>query len=219
MSNERYSRQADLVPEKKLAECNITVIGVGAIGRQVALQLAAMGAKHLQLIDFDHVEISNVASQGYYEKDLGKPKVLATSDVCMLINSELTISPVYSRWKRSEEVGNIIFCCVDKIEIRKMIWETLKDKVDFFVDGRMSGEVLRVITANSNDQDSIDHYPETLFAAEDAHVGQCTAKSTIYCANIAAGRMVSRFAMWLRNMPIEPDIILNLLSDDLDIKS
>jgi len=44
MDQERYSRQADIVPMEVLEECKITVIGVGAIGRQVALQLTAMGA-------------------------------------------------------------------------------------------------------------------------------------------------------------------------------
>lgn len=217
--NERYSRQADLVPEQKLAECNITVIGVGAIGRQVALQLAAMGAKNLQLIDHDHVEVSNLASQGYYENDLERPKVLATGDICASINSELDIKQIYGRWKKSEKVGNVVFCCVDKIETRRMIWETLGHKVDFFVDGRMSGEVLRVIAASANNPASIAHYPSTLFAAAEAHAGQCTAKSTIYCANIAAGMMAAKFVMWLRSMPMESDIVLNLLSDELVIKS
>ncbi len=39
----RYSRQQDIVPSERLAGCKATVIGVGAIGRQVALQLTAMG--------------------------------------------------------------------------------------------------------------------------------------------------------------------------------
>jgi len=40
-----------VVPPDRLAECRATVIGVGAIGRQVALQLAAMGMPWLQLVD------------------------------------------------------------------------------------------------------------------------------------------------------------------------
>ena len=40
---ERYSRQQDIVPPDRLAICKATVVGVGAIGRQVALQLTAMG--------------------------------------------------------------------------------------------------------------------------------------------------------------------------------
>jgi len=219
MSDERYSRQRDLVPEDKLSECDITVIGVGAIGRQVALQLAAMGAKKLQLIDHDHVEESNIASQGYYESDLESPKVIATGNLCAAINKDMDIKQIYGRYKRSEQVGNIIFCCVDKIEVRKLIWNEIGAKSDLFVDGRMSGEVLRVICAMKDDPKSAEYYPSTLFAAQDAHAGQCTAKSTIYCANIAAGRMVSRLALWLRKMPIEYDIMLNLLSDELTIKS
>ena len=51
--SERYARQQDLVPHERLAQVQMTIIGVGAIGRQVALQLAALGARRLQLIDFD----------------------------------------------------------------------------------------------------------------------------------------------------------------------
>ncbi len=39
--DDRYSRQRDIVPSDELAACRATVIGLGAIGRQVALQLAA----------------------------------------------------------------------------------------------------------------------------------------------------------------------------------
>jgi len=73
MNNERYSRQADIVPQERLNQCRATVIGVGAIGRQVALQLTAIGIPWLQLVDHDSVEISNLASQGYLQKDLGRP--------------------------------------------------------------------------------------------------------------------------------------------------
>jgi molybdopterin/thiamine biosynthesis adenylyltransferase len=50
---DRDLRQRDIVPPEQLANCRATVIGVGAVGRQVALQLAAMGVPWIQLIDFD----------------------------------------------------------------------------------------------------------------------------------------------------------------------
>ena len=43
MSNERYSRQQDIVPRNRILETKATIIGVGAIGRQVAIQLTAIG--------------------------------------------------------------------------------------------------------------------------------------------------------------------------------
>lgn len=213
--NERYSRQRDIVPAERIADCKATVIGVGAIGRQVALQLTAMGIPWLQLIDFDVVEESNLASQGYLEDDLNKLKVDATSDLCWQINSNMEIQAVPERFRRSIEIGNVIFCAVDRIDVRRLIWQAVKDKVNFYCDGRMSAEVMRVLTAC--DFESRKHYPSTLFHAEEAFVGPCTAKTTIYCANIAAGLMVAQFTKYLRQLPIDADIQLNLLASEINV--
>jgi molybdopterin-synthase adenylyltransferase len=214
-STDRYSRQRDIIPSERLGACAATVIGVGAVGRQVALQLAAMGIGWLQLIDFDAVEESNIASQGYWEADLGRPKVDATAQACWRINRELHIHTVCDRFKRSSDIGDVDFSCVDSIETRRLIWESVKDRCKFLSDGRMSAEVLRVLTAC--DAVSREHYPTTLFAAGEAYAGSCTAKTTIYCANIAAGMMLAQFAKWLRGFPVEPDVQLNLLSTELAV--
>ena len=214
---ERFSRQRDIVQPERLAQCKATVIGVGAIGRQVALQLAAMGIHWLQLVDHDSVEISNLASQGYLESDLGRSKVQATADLAQQMNDQLEVHEVNDRFRRSMEIGNVVFCCVDKIETRRLIWESVKDRINCMVDGRMSAEILRVLTA----YDSISRkiYPTTLFAADQAYIGACTAKTTIYCANIAAGVMVAQFAKYLRNFSAEPDVQINLLAMELTVGS
>ena len=214
-AQERYSRQRDIVPPERIAASEATVVGVGAIGRQVALQLAAMGVPSLQLVDFDVVEPSNLASQGYLEEDLGKLKVEATAAQCKRINSGVEIVSVTERFRRSMEIGNAVFDCVDKIDVRRLIWEAVKNTVSFYVDGRMSAEVLRVLTAC--DSPSRQYYPATFFRAEEAFVGACTAKTTIYCANIAAGLMVAQFTKYLRQLPAEADIQLNLLASELSV--
>ena len=211
----RYSRQQDIVPPDRIAACKATVIGVGAIGRQVTLQLAAMGVPWLQLVDFDTVETSNLASQGYLEEDLGKLKVEATAALCTRINTGVEIITVPERFRRSMEIGNAVFCCVDRIDVRRLIWEAVGHQVGFYCDGRMSAEVLRVLTAC--DARSRTHYPTTLFRTEEAFVGPCTAKTTIYCANIAAGLMVAQFAKYLRQLPVEADIQMNLLASELSV--
>jgi hypothetical protein len=212
---ERYSRQQDIVPPERIAACQATVIGVGAVGRQVALQLTALGIPYLQLVDFDVVETSNLASQGYLEEDLGQLKVEATAALCKRVNSGAKIIPVAERFRRSLEIGNAVFVCVDKIDVRRLIWEAVKNTASFYVDGRMSAEVLRILTAC--DSPSHRHYPTTLFRSEEAFVGACTAKTTIYCANIAAGLMIAQFTKYLRQLPIEPDLQLNLLASELSI--
>ena len=215
MSNiaDRDIRQRDLVPPERLRQCQVTVVGVGAIGRQVALQLAAIGVPWLQLVDPDTVEAPNLAAQGYLEDDMGRHKVHATGDLCHQINHQLEMHEHPERFRRSLEIGNVLFCCVDAIDTRRLIWEAVKDKVLFFADGRMSAEVLRVLAVA--DAQSRRHYPTTLFAQAEAFQGACTAKSTIYSAGIAAGLMVGQFARWLRGLSVEADMMLNLLSSEL----
>ena len=211
---DRDLRQRDIIPPNKLAACRISVIGVGAIGRQVAIQLAAMGATWLQIFDHDVVEVVNLAPQGYFAADLDTAKVQATARLLHQINPANDIRPVQERFRRSTSgYGNVVFACVDSIETRRLIWDTVRHKVDFFCDGRMSAEVLRVLTVA--DVDGRTHYPTTLFTSAEAFAGACTSKSTIYCASIAAGMMVGQFVKWLRGMPAERDLTLNLLAAEL----
>jgi sulfur carrier protein ThiS adenylyltransferase len=211
---DRDLRQRDLVPPEKLAACKVTIIGVGAIGRQVAIMLAAMGVHWLEFFDHDTVDVVNLAPQGYFPGDLGLPKVDALTHLLRQINPVTQLHPRPERFRRSSsDHGNVIFACVDSIETRKLIFEALGQKVDFLCDGRMAAEVCRVLTVT--DHASRMYYPSTLFAVSEAFHGACTAKSTIYCAGIAAGLMVGQFSKWLRRWPCEWDLTLNLLAGEL----
>lgn len=216
---DRDLRQRDLIPPGELANYRCTVIGVGAIGRQVALQLAAIGVPSLQLIDFDTVEPVNLAAQGFLQDDLGRAKVHATADLCQQIQHGLATEEVVDRFKRTSEVGDAIFVCVDCIQTRGRIFEAVKDKCRFFVDGRMVAEVVRVLACSANRPDGgWAHYPTTLFAPEESFRGSCTAKSTIFTANIAAGIMLETFSKHLRRLPIDHDVQLNLLAMELHVQ-
>src|SRR3954463_5995133 len=109
-SNDRFSRQQDLVPAERLAELATTVIGVGAIGRQVALQLAAIGARRLQLIDFDHVDETNITTQGYMKEDVGVPKVSAMARSISKLDGSLQVDVVQDRFRPIISVGQAVFC-------------------------------------------------------------------------------------------------------------
>jgi len=212
---DRDLRQRDIVPPERLAACRATIVGVGAIGRQVALQLAAMGICWLQLVDFDIVEPANLACQGYFESDLGLRKVDATASLIRQINSQVKVHVEAERFRRSMDIGDVLFVCVDKIDTRRLILEAAKDRIAFLADGRMSVEVVRVLAVC--DPASRKHYPTTLFAAGEAHAGACTAKSTIFTSNIAAGLMLEQFTRWLRGLPVDADMCLNLLAGELQV--
>lgn len=212
----RDIRQRELVPPDRLSSTRATVVGVGAIGRQVVLQLAAIGVPRISLIDFDQVSVENLAAQGFLESDLGRSKVNAVADLCRQINSEIQVTTVNQKFRSMQFTGGVIFCCVDSIAIRSSMFECVKDRADLFIDGRMSAEYLRVLTVYNNI--SREYYPTTVFPSAEAYQGSCTAKTTIYCANIAAGMMVAQFTKWLRGCDIDKDIDLNLLTSEMGVK-
>ena len=220
---DRDLRQRDLVPPQRLAECRALVIGVGAIGRQVALQLAAVGVGQIDLVDFDQVAVENLAAQGYWPADLGRAKVHATADLCRSINPEAQVHAHADVFRRSSVKAMAVFhdtrhklvafCCVDSITTRRLVWESVRQRTAVFIDGRMSAEVIRVLAAGEPANDG--YYQSTLFEQNRAHAGACTARSTIYAASVAAGLMVGQFTKWLRELPLERDLTLNLLSAEL----
>lgn len=212
---DRFIRQRDLVPQDRLFNLTTTVIGVGAIGRQVSLQLATIGASKIQLIDFDTVDASNVTTQGYLAEDVGQAKVVATADAIHRLDASPCVTTVQDRYRAKHEIGHAVFCCVDSISARAAIWRSAGRACQFWADGRMLGEVIRVLA--TCDAIGNRQYSGTLFPQADAQRGSCTSRSTIYAASIAAGIMVHQFTRWLRHIPIDFDITLNLLAGEWEV--
>lgn len=213
---DRFTRQADLVPREKLQALTLSILGVGAVGRQIALQLAALGAPRLQLIDFDHVEPSNLTTQGYWEADLGQPKVQATRAAMLRIDSTLRVETIEDRYRPTQQTGTVVFCCVDKISARAAIWRRQVHSCAFWSDTRLRWEVLRILTAC--DEASRQHYETTLFPQSTAQPGPCGSQGTLYTANLAASLAVHQFTRWLRNLPIDRDLSLNLLASEMVVE-
>jgi molybdopterin-synthase adenylyltransferase len=214
----RDVRQRAVVPPEALAGAHAVVVGVGAIGRQVALQLAAVGVGRLTLVDFDVVSAENLAVQGYAEGDLGSPKAEATARWCRLLHGGVLVRAAAERFRRgrAEDLcphGCAAFACVDSIETRRLLWEAVRRRAGLFVDGRLSAEVVRVLACAAPALDG--YYETTLFPAREAYAGACTARSTIYAAAVAAGLMVGQLTKWLRGLPNDSDLALNLLSAEL----
>jgi len=209
----RDIRQRELVPAEKLKNLSTMIIGVGAIGRNLAIQLSAIGVQKLKIVDFDTVAVENLATQGFFEEDLGKPKVEAVMELCKSINSGISIESKNMKFNNSIFQGGVVFVCVDSIGVRKEIFNGICNKCDLFIDGRMSAEYMRILAVS--DLESKEYYEKQFFTQEEAYVGSCTAKSTIYAASTAASIMVAQFCRWMRDIPIEKEVCINLLSMEM----
>jgi len=214
-TSDRFQRQESLVPRGRLTGLQASIIGVGAIGRQVAVQLAALGVPKLQLVDFDKVEPTNVTTQGYLHEDIGRAKVDATASAVWQIDPQIDVEVVEDRFRPQLEIGDALFCCVDSIEARAAIWRAVGRRTRFWCDGRMLGEVMRILTAT--ERQGKDYYSTTLFASSEAQSGSCTSRGIIFTACIAAGLMTHQFTRWLRVLAVDLDLSLNLLASELSV--
>jgi sulfur carrier protein ThiS adenylyltransferase len=213
---DRDIRYRGIVDPERLKKTAAAVIGVGAIGHQVARQLASMGVGHLLLIDHDTVDVENLGAQGFEEERLGQPKVQAVGEECGKLNSEITIEPFKQKFTRlhiddlSLDEELIVFACVDDMDARKQIMEDVFRASALFIDGRMAAEVFSVYSvANTEDK---EHYESTLFPSAEMFEAACTAKTTIYCANVISGLMVAQMTRFMRGIPVDREFQYNILT-------
>lgn len=202
-ANEHLTRQLDLVPLEILGE-KITIIGAGAIGGWVTLSLAKMGFSDITVYDYDKVDVVNLNSQFYRQGDVGEHKVSALQKLVKDFTG-VSISATTMKYERGIFPG-IVIAAVDSMQVRKTIWENHANKAPFtkaIIDPRMGAEsallyVMRPMGAK--DQKS---YTKTLYSDQDAVAERCTAKSTIYTANLLSGLVVKA----VKDLLTQPDYL------------
>ncbi len=124
----RFDRQLLLIGREaqlKLRDARVAIVGVGGLGSNVAMQLAAMGVGHLVLMDFDEVELTNIHRQPLYdESDVKKPKAIAAAQKLVKINSKIEVIPVVGRFEQNAyriENVNVIVDGLDSISARLLL--------------------------------------------------------------------------------------------------
>ena len=212
----RFNRQEGIVNQQALAQKRIMVVGTGAVGRNVALALASLGAKYISFFDFDIVEEVNLCTQGWNKEDIGTKKVQALlKDMKQKdYEEDAQFFPIDKKWtpSRADKFDpQIIFACVDNMDGRKQIYEYFKSKpsIEAFFDGRMLGENIQVLSAIQSDGD--DSYAETLFHDDEAEEGRCTRRSTYHASQILANYLVGQMTAHLRGIQPSRKVVHNVL--------
>jgi molybdopterin/thiamine biosynthesis adenylyltransferase len=91
----RYDRQARIPDwdQSRLKRARVFVAGMGALGNEVAKNLALAGIGNLQLLDFDRVEHTNLNRTVLFSaEDVGSPKVRAASRSIRRINPSTSVT-------------------------------------------------------------------------------------------------------------------------------
>lgn len=96
-TSNRYNRQS-ILPEigkegqQKLAAASVLCVGAGGLGSPALLYLAAAGVGCIGIIDFDHVDTTNLHRQIIFqESDTNKPKAAIAKQRLYALNPDLHI--------------------------------------------------------------------------------------------------------------------------------
>jgi adenylyltransferase/sulfurtransferase len=80
--------------QQKLMDSKVLVIGAGGLGSPAAMYLAAAGVGTIGLVDFDHVDLSNLQRQILHDtSDVGRPKVASAKDRLNELNPNVEVIP------------------------------------------------------------------------------------------------------------------------------
>ena len=193
-------------PPDRLADCGATVIGLGALGRNVAWQLAALGVPRLQLVDPARVARAQATCEGYFFEDIGRTKAHATAELVHRVNPAIEVSAHVGRFKPGLETHPSVFCCVRNLRTRKTVWRSVSVSVGFFADGRFTKHTLRVLAvcdARSQARYARMIQRDAAKSRSDGAAGRGaeTSRTATSTAAIAAGLMVDQFTRFLRGDP------------------
>lgn len=188
LTNQHLTRQLDILPISALGE-TIHIIGAGAIGSLTALSLAKMGFSNIFVFDDDKVEIENMNCQFYRFSDIGKHKVYALTELIKDFTG-VAIEPIAKRYNGEGPLPGIVISAVDSMKARKTVWDAhvgIAPSTKVIIDPRMAVETALMFVMNPMSEKDAKAYEASLYTDENAVQERCTAKATMYTAQLLSG--------------------------------
>lgn len=178
-----YGRHMSVFDPAKHGGMLIHVVGAGATGSRISLELAKMGCNNINVWDFDKVEAHNLPNQVYGPCHVGWDKVDALKDVCRtLAGVEINAhSEAYTGNDTETEspVGKIVFLLTDTMKSRKDIWKNLQRRLgmQLLIETRMGIEQGKVYTIEPTDDPAA--YADTFCEDDQAEESACGSRTVV----------------------------------------
>ncbi len=140
--DDRYSslRLISWWRQERLQAARILVVGAGALGNEVVKNLTLLGVGTIYLVDFDHVESSNLSRSIFFrESDAGKPKATAMATRARELNPDVQVIPIDGDVILDVGLGlfalvDLVIGCLDNREARlwvnRQCWKIGKPWID-----------------------------------------------------------------------------------------
>jgi adenylyltransferase/sulfurtransferase len=150
--HDRYARQRliEWWDQERLAAARVLVAGAGALGNELLKNLALLGAGRLLVVDFDHIEPSNLSRTALFrETDVGRSKVEVAAAALARLNPEIAVTPLHGDLFYDVGLGHyrhsdLVIGCLDSLAARAQVGMQCALAGVPFLDGgmwAMGGEV------------------------------------------------------------------------------
>jgi len=217
----RLMGQLEWAPAEILTT-HLVLVGVGSVGSFALFAFAKMGCTNFTLIDPDHFEEHNIASQLCLERNsLGKPKVTETGKLAMAfaplplnittIQGKVTGTNLVEEGKNlggnqtfplEEVFKGIVVCSPDDMTARKDSYAAAKKNpgCSGFIDIRVAGQNLQVFLVNFLTEKGQTHYEGSLYGNESGFVPLCGARSIVYTSMMAGAWAAKALQMMVKEL-------------------
>ena len=189
----RYLTDAQL---EKIRAARIGIGGAGGLGSNVAIALIRTGFRHLEILDKDIVEASNLNRQDYILSDIGKPKVERLKARLLSINPDANITIHHEEWTPANaenffKDAGIIFEAFDKAAVKSLFVECYAARPACIISGNgMAGMNTTTSATKVRQTGNIFIVGDGTTSIEDGHpplaprVIQCAAKMAEIALNV-----------------------------------
>jgi adenylyltransferase/sulfurtransferase len=205
--------------QDRLAVARVMVVGAGALGNEVLKNLVLVGVGTIYLIDFDRVEMSNLARSVFFrEQDADRPKAEVAALRARQLNPESNVIAITGDVITDVGLGlfrdsDVVIGCLDNREARlwvnRQCWKANRPWVDAGIQ-ELQGVVKVFVPPNSacyecamtsRDYQLINlRYSCPLLSREDIQQGKVPTAPTI--ASMMAALEVQEALKILHEMPV-----------------
>lgn len=202
----------NLARQQRLSNAHVLILGLGGIGHQVALSLAAAGVGTLVLVDGDRVEASNLHRQILFSaNDVGRRKVDAARDrilriapACEVITHDAFVGSADEWWRliaSNPDVRHVMLSADKPVQLANWLSDTRKEfRYHFIKCGYMTTQALigPLLGPDTKGYDElftswgglIDAQPANINAFNARSIAPTMAASNAIMANIAAMELI-----------------------------
>jgi molybdopterin/thiamine biosynthesis adenylyltransferase len=219
---DRYSRLRLIAwwDQEKIKNAKVLVVGAGALGNEVLKNLALLGIGHTYIVDFDHVDDTNLSRTVLFRRrDVGRPKAIVAAEAAADLNPDCKFIPIQKNVVYEVGLGlfrdvDVVIGCLDNREARLWVnrycWRTNTPWVDGGIqeiNGVVKvfippGDACYECAMTENDYHLINlRYSCPLLRREDIMAGKVPTAPTI--SSVIAGLQTQEALKLIHEMPVQ----------------